>query len=210
MDARLRCAALLTTGTLLLAGCASTPAGTDSRPPSPSTGIAMSPGMVMPDGSTMGAETTRSGSQTSGTDIADGPTAAEQMICAAETRSDITQVLGLATAPTSSSHWADRLYTCTYALPMGTLVVSVKQSASSAEAMSFFAQSRNVLGASRTLAGLGQGSYGTTDGKVVLIKDSDVLTVDATKLPPVFGAQQSKRFDFAYEIASDILGCWTE
>jgi hypothetical protein len=27
--------------------------------------------------------------------------------------------------------------------------------------------------------------------------------------PAVLGAQQSKRFDFAYEIASDILGCWT-
>lgn len=45
---------------------------------------------------------------------------------------------------------------------------------------------------------------------MVLLKDSDTLTVDASRLPPVFGKQQSTRFDFAYELASDILGCWTE
>ena len=35
------------------------------------------------------------------------------------------------------------------------------------------------------------------------------LRVDATGLPAVFGTQKQKRTDLAYEIASDVLGCWT-
>ena len=46
-------------------------------------------------------------------------------------------------------------------------------------------------------------------GTVVVIKDSQTLTVDATGLPAVFGAEDQKRTDLAYEVASDVLGCWT-
>jgi hypothetical protein len=131
------------------------------------------------------------------------------MICADETHADITKILGLTTTPTSTATWAGHRYTCRYTLPMGALVVSVKQSADPAAAKSYFADLRMTLAPAQTLQGLGEASYGNAGGTVVLIKDSDVLTVDATALPPVFGAQQSKRFDFAYELASDILGCWT-
>ena len=211
MNTRVRGLALIASGALMLAGCASShPAADKPVDPSTSADTAMTPGMVMPDGSTMGAGANSSASpETSAGLAADEPTAAEQMICAAETRADITTVLGLATAPTSTSHWANHLYTCSYAMPMGTLIVSVKQSADPVSARDYFDELRSDLGATRTLDGLGEGSYGTTGGKVVLIKDSDTLVVDASRLPPVFGAQQSKRFDFAYEIASDILGCWT-
>ena len=44
---------------------------------------------------------------------------------------------------------------------------------------------------------------------MVVVKDNETLTVDATGLPAVFGSQQQKRTDLAYEIASDVLGCWT-
>ncbi len=86
---------------------------------------------------------------------------------------------------------------------------TVKGSGNPAAAKAYFTNHRATLGATETLDGLGQGSYGTKTGTVVLIKDSDTLTVDATRLPAVFGKEQSKRFDFAYELASDILGCWT-
>jgi hypothetical protein len=89
------------------------------------------------------------------------------------------------------------------------LVISVKQSPDRAAAQTFFESGRSRTAGVKKLDGLGEGSYGANAGTVVLIKDNDVLTVDATRLPAVFGSQQSKRFDFAYEIASDILGCWT-
>ena len=44
----------------------------------------------------------------------------------------------------------------------------------------------------------------------MVIKDNQTLKVDTTGLPPVFGPEGQKRTDLAYEIASDVLGCWTE
>ncbi|MGI8761697.1 MAG: hypothetical protein ACR2LF_10485 [Jatrophihabitantaceae bacterium] len=204
MNRRNRARALIAAGALLLTGCASSRAAT--QPPAAAPAGAMTPGMVMPDGSTMGAV---AASPSAGAAFAGSPSSAEKMICAAETHADITKVLGLKQSPPATSSWVQHLYTCTYRLPMGTFVVSVKQSSDPSTAKAYFAHLRTTLGSTQTLDGLGQGSYGTTAGTVVLIKDSDTLTVDATRLPAVFGAQQSKRFDFAYEIASDILGCWT-
>ena len=203
MKRRTRILALLAASSLLLAGCASSRAATNTAPHLVPGSPTMSAGMVMPHGSTMAA-----GALAAGT--AGSPSTAEKMICAAETRSTITKVLGLPNAPTSTATWRDHLYTCTYRLPMGTLIVSVKQSSDPAAATAYFQTLRTTLGATETLDGLGQGSYGTTTGRVVLIKDNDTLTIDAARLPAVFGKQQSKRFDFAYELASDILGCWTE
>lgn len=194
----------LLAGMVLLTGCASTSTDTSTTRSSLPAGDGMTSGMVMPDGSTMAA-----GSPASSTSTAGAPSAAETMICGPETRTTITTVLGLTTPPTPQSTWADHLYTCTYPLPMGTFIVSVKQSTDTATAKTYFTDLRTQLGTTETLDGLGQASYGTTAGKVVLIKDNDTLMVDATQLPATFGAQQSQRFDFAYEIASDILGCWT-
>ena len=195
--------ALVSAVVLLLTGCASTTSKQASHPrQSPSSGMAA--GMVMPDGSTMGAASASPAPLSAGS-----PSDAEKMICGEEIHTTITKVLGLPRAPTSTATWRDHLYTCTYRLPMGTLIVSVKQSRDPATAQTYFRSVRTTLGDTESLDGLGQGSYGAASGTVVLIKDSDTLTVDASRLPAVFGSQQSKRFDFAYELASDILGCWT-
>jgi hypothetical protein len=161
--------------------------------------------MIMPDGSTMGADAPTSAGGAAG----DGPSAAAQMICAAETRTDIKTVLTLKAAPVGEATWTGHLYTCTYTLPMGTLRLSVKESPDAATATSYYTTLRGRLGTTHDLAGLTESAYGTPEGTVVLRKDNDVLRVDVTALPAQFGAQHQKRADFAYEIASDILGCWT-
>jgi hypothetical protein len=60
-----------------------------------------------------------------------------------------------------------------------------------------------------TLPGLGERAWGTPAGTAVVLKDNQILTVDTTALPEVFGANDQKRTDLAYEVASDVLGCWT-
>lgn len=204
MNVRVCATVLVAAGALLVTGCASTRTATNPSVGSTAPATQMMPGMVMPDGSTMGATTTSAAELAAGS-----PSAAETMICGDEIHATITTILGLPHPPSSAATWREHLYVCTYRLPMGTLIVSVKQSSDSVAAKTYFRSTRTALAASEALDGLGQGSYGNASGIVVLIKDNDTLTVDATRLPAVFGTQQSKRFDFAYELASDILGCWT-
>jgi hypothetical protein len=178
-------ASLLTA--LLLTGCA----GSTQRPAAnqASTGTSQT-GMAMADTS-------------------DPPSDTAKMVCSDDIRAQVSTVLKLSTPPKTESSWADRLYTCTYRLPMGPMVLSVKQSTGTAAAASYFSTLRPTLGSTEPLQGLGERSYGTGDGVVVVIKDNMTLKVDTTGLPTVFGADQQRRSDLAYEIASDVLGCWT-
>ncbi len=178
---------------LLLAGCASssqhsTAAGSSVgiRP----SGTASQSGMAMADTS-------------------DAPSDTAKMVCGDDIRGQVSQVLKLSAPLKTESSWADQLYTCTYRLPIGPMVLSVKQSTGTAAAASYFSTLRPTLGSTETLQGLGERSYGTGDGVVVVIKDNMTLKVDTTGLPKVFGADQQRRSDLAYEIASDVLGCWT-
>lgn len=204
---------LLVAGTVLLAGCASAGAS-PARLRSLAPNASMTPGMVMPDGSTMGAAppavpATPTAATSPVVAAAAQPSASAMMLCSNELRSTIAKVLALQAIPAGTPTWGNDLYTCTYRLPIGALTLSVKQTASTAATDIYFAAQQKQLGTTKALEGLGQGAYGTDTGTVVLRKDNDVLRVDATALPAQFGSQQEKRNDFAYEIASDILGCWT-
>jgi hypothetical protein len=194
--------ALVVACTLLLAGCASSRA--DTADPSASAApraAAMTPGMVMPDGSTMGAG--------SSSVPASRPSAPAKMICSDDVRGDLADVLKLKSKPTATSRWVAPVFTCTYRLPMGALVLSVTESADDAGAHAFAAGLRKRLPATASVAGLTDVAYQTKTGIVALVKDNDTLVVDASRLPAQFGTEQQKRGDFAYEVASVILGCWT-
>lgn len=192
-------------GTLLLSGCASSRRAAPSANSGDNAGAPMTAGMRMPDGTIMGAAT----STTPPVPAASMPSASALMVCSTEIRSDVAKVAALKAAPVATATFVDHLYTCTYTLPMGRFVVSVKDLDSAAATTTYFTDLRHRLGTTTTLAGLAEGSFGTADGKLALRKDSHVLEVDASGLPAVFGTQSEKRADFAYEIASDILGCWT-
>jgi hypothetical protein len=205
MKVRPRRGAIAVACALLLAGCASSHA--DPTDPSTSAGSTapqqMTPGMVMPDGSTMGASTAMATPPAS----AAAPSRAARMICSDEVRGDLADVLKAST-PTPTSRWAAPVFTCTYRLRVGTLVLSVRESADHARAKAFAGGERRRLSA-YPVAGLTDTAFQTRTGIVVLTKDNDTLLVDASRLPAEFGAEQQKRDAFAYEVASVILGCWT-
>ena len=140
---------------------------------------------------------------------AQAPSEAAKMVCSQDIRDQVGKVLGLSTPAPVRASWQDQLYSCTYALPMGTMVLSVKQSAGKAAAGDYFAGLRRQLGRTAPLLGLGEQAYATTTGTAVVLKDNFTLRVDTTGLPAVFGPQRQRRTDLAYEIASDVLGCWT-
>lgn len=133
------------------------------------------------------------------------------MICAQETKEDISSILALAQAPHTVDSWADATYTCTYHLAGGPLVISVKESPNPATARkNFDALQRKVQAAPiKGLANLGFPAA-QADGSVLFLKDSSTLHVDATGLPAAVGPQNVQRTDFAYQVATTILACWKE
>lgn len=152
------------------------------------------PGQTKP-----GSSTSQAGSQ---------PSAASKMVCAGDVPAQVKIVLKLsAPAPTSTS-WQDRLYTCTYTLPMGKMVLSVKESDDKPAARDYFRALRAKLGDTAPLLGVGEQAYATKTGTAVVLKDNMTLRVDTTGLPEVFGTQQQRRTDLAYQMATVVMGCW--
>jgi hypothetical protein len=188
MNRRTKQLGLLAALPILLAGCATAQATDRSSSTKP-----MSPGMSMP-----------------GMPKEAGPSATAKMICGPEIRTDVAKVLALSARPPVTATWAHSLYTCTYRLPVGRLVISVKESGDVPSAHTYFTALRGNLGASHTLRGLsalGLPAYETTDGTVVFVKDDKTLHVDGTGLPRN-AANGESRTNLAYTIATDILGCW--
>ncbi|HEX8094616.1 hypothetical protein [Jatrophihabitans sp.] len=174
--------------------------------------MSMAPGQTMAGMSMAPGQTMVPGQTTAGRSVAPAgstPSKAALMICSDDIQDQVATVLKLnAPAPVRSS-WQDQLYTCTYTLPMGTMILSVKQSASKPAARGYFLGLRPGLGSTEPLLGLGEQAYATKTGVAVVLKDDMTLRVDTTRLPVVFGTQQQRRTDLAYEIASAVLGCWT-
>ncbi|MDQ1739020.1 MAG: hypothetical protein QOE53_672 [Pseudonocardiales bacterium] len=192
---------------LLLTGCAS---GGDSGTAA-AGGAGMARSSVAP-GQSMAGMSMTPGQSMAGMSVApvdSGPSAAALMVCSADIQDQVRTVLKLSAPAPVRSSWQDQLYTCTYTLPMGTMVLSVKQLPSKPAARAYFLGLRSGSGSTEPLLGLGEQAYATKTGIAVVLKDDMTLRVDTTGLPAVFGAQQQRRTDLAYEIASDVLGCWT-
>lgn len=186
-------------------GCSSNASTRDARS-SPALVQPMTPGMTMPDGGIMGASAP---SETHVASAVARPSEAAAMICAAEFRADVAEALDIHAVAPGTAAWANSLNTCTYHLFGGRLVLSVKDLPTAAATTTYFTARRDALAAVQPLHGLTAGAVGDGAGIVVLRKDNHVLTVDTSHLPQTFGSQHNKRADFAYEVASVVLGCWT-
>jgi hypothetical protein len=134
------------------------------------------------------------------------------MICGAETRHNIALGLGLAADPHGTSTWADDLFTCTYRLPQGALVLSVKQLSDDSAAQGYLNDLVRAAGEAKSLQGvasLGLPGYETPSGIVLFRKDNMTLQVNAADLPKDIAAGHMSPDDFAYQVATDILACWS-
>lgn len=190
--------------TLCLTGCAS--AGGSGAASAAGAGMSMAPGQTMA-GMSMAPGQTMAGMTAS--PAADQPSDAAKMVCSDDIQNQVKLVLRLSKPAPARASWQDQRYTCSYSLPMGQMVLSVKQSATKPLAHGYFDALRLRLGNTEPLAGLGESAYATTTGIAVVLKDDMTLQVDTTGLPAVFGPQHQRRTDLAYELASDVLGCWT-
>lgn len=141
-----------------------------------------------------------------------GPSASALMVCGTEIQGAVETILAATPAPTTTSTWTDHLYTCTYHLATGTLVLSVKESPDTPSANAYLTTLQHQLGTTTPLTGsegLGNPGFQNSAGNVVVLKDDKTLHVDATGLSAANGPSKLSRADVAYEVTTDILGCWT-
>ena len=216
MNNRNRPLSLLIALPLLLTACNASSATAGGATPttviSPATSPTMSPGMSMAPGESMPGMTSTSAAASPKTIVnAASPSASAKMICGPETARSVATLMGLHTPAPTKTSWADHLYTCTYQLPVGHLVLSVKESPSAAAARDYFNAGQARLGHTKALTGLtglGLPAYENSTGIVVFLKDNMTLQVDSTALPPQVGPQNTLRADLAYTVATDVLACW--
>ena len=133
------------------------------------------------------------------------------MVCSDEIKNTVGQLDGAAAPPGTTVTWHDGLYTCTYRLPDGVLILSVKQSTDGNAALSYFTGLKSATADATTLEGLnglGLPAYRSAGGTVAFVKDELTLLVDATGMPATVGPQHTERTSYAFTIASNVLACW--
>jgi hypothetical protein len=176
----------------LLAGCTSTPAAT--APAAVTSAEVAAPTTADPAAQY----------------ASDTPPAAALMLCSDDVRAEVVAAaLGASAVPTPHSTWADHVYTCTYPLPQGPLVLAVTVTPSAAAAADALQAMRGQLGDAAEVPDLGERAYGAAAGTVIAGKDNMVLRVDATGLPGSLGPAHQDRLDFARVVAAGVFTCWT-
>jgi hypothetical protein len=136
------------------------------------------------------------------------PSPAARLVCSADALNDISTGLGVGVTKPLVPRWAQNTYTCDYVFVVGTMVLSVADSASATAAIAALAAHRPADAV--TVPGLGQQAYANPDGTTVVRKDASILTVDVSGLPAMFGVPSHPRNIDAITVAETILSCWTE
>jgi len=187
----------LALGLVLLAGCSAGAA----------TPIAAQPAVSQPD-ATPAAVSTPAGADKP---LAVAPAAAA-MVCSTEAKDNVTKILGLASPPATVPSWNGSTYSCSYKLPDGAFTMSVEVSAGDSAAKTAAKTLAASLNAEPItgLSNLGLPGYQSADGSIVFAKDNMTLHVDATTMTPGVGKNNVSRADFAYQMATTILACWSE
>lgn len=204
---------------LLLTGCAAAAGAADAGPAAPETvrpvaSVPAAPAPAEPVGPSEDHSGGHHGTESSApaSDAETGPSDAASMVCGKQTKDNISSILGLKDAPHTVTNWADKVFTCTYHLADGPLVISVKESADPKSARNYFDALKTEVRDStpiKGLANLGFPAYQTENGSVVFLKDNMTLHVNATDLPPAVGKDKIEPTSFAYQTATTILACWT-
>lgn len=136
-----------------------------------------------------------------------------KMVCGDEIKQKAQQILGLPGLPATTPSEDNGIYSCTYKTADGVMVLSVKKSASAAAAKAYFAGYTPTLPGAKPIEGMGNlglPAAQTPGGIVVFVKDDMTLTVDTSWMPATVGPHGVSRGAVAYQLATDVIACWSE
>jgi hypothetical protein len=201
-----RAPAGLAAAALLLAGCAQgAPAATSTAPLTAESSAAASASTDPAAAASSAAEASRAAAQYA----ANRPTDAARMVCGDEIVRLVTGALELPARPVPRATWADHVYTCTYPLAKGPLVLAVAVAPSDAAAATVLATMRQEKKADTVEQAVGQTAFSSDDGVIVSVKDNMVLLVDPSRLPDDLGPVHEHRIDLARILTVAVFNCWT-
>jgi hypothetical protein len=138
-----------------------------------------------------------------------GPSVSALMVCSTEAQADIQEAIGVGLSTPPASTFTDGLFTCDYAYPSGTMVLTVKDLTSQAPTDAYVKDARAGLKSVKDLPGLGQAAFSDNVSTVYVVKDFKVLKVDTSGLPNPFGQPPHSRYTVAVAVAAAIILCWT-
>lgn len=198
----------VTVGVLALTtGCGAEPTTAAGGSPGPGT-------HTMPDGTVMEGEThIHDDSHDHGSEEA-GPSEAAAMVCAGQVVDDVSRIMGTSEPVEPTSAWEDPMFTCTFDLAAGPLVLRVHDADDRAAGMAHFQQLRLDHEDAQEIGGiysLGLPAY-EAGATVAFVRDGKTLEVDATGLRggPFGKTADQSRAEVAYAVATSVLACWTE
>jgi hypothetical protein len=145
-----------------------------------------------------------------GTATPSGPSEQARMVCEPEARQDIAVALGVDATAVGPLRFADRTTTCRYAYPQGAFDLTVQDLPDDATTTAVYDELGRRGGRVQQFdLGVAQ-AFTTTNGSVVLRKDTKVMLVDVADLPDPFGRPPVPRGQAALLVTKAILGCWVE
>lgn len=146
---------------------------------------------------------------------AEGPSDPASMICGREIGDAVKRTFAMTRQPTSKHTWAasDRVYSCSWAVPRGTLEMSVQDSVELKAGRAYFDKLRGSVAGARTINGMesfGFPAFSTVRGDTVFLKDGKTLRVDASSLPQAALPPGFSRSEVSYGVAAAVIACWSE
>jgi hypothetical protein len=138
-----------------------------------------------------------------------GPSVSALMVCSSGAQADIQEAIGVGLSTPPASTFDNGLFTCDYAYPTGTMVLTVKDLANQADTDAYVKNARDGLTSVKDLPGLGQAAFSDNASTVYVVKDFKILKVDTSGLPDPFGQPPHTRYTVAVAVAAAIILCWT-
>lgn len=143
------------------------------------------------------------------------PSKPASMICSTEIQRAVKRTFAMSAVPAKNDIWskADRLYSCSYRVPGGSLALSVEDQLRPTTGSAYFRGLRGRLPGARPIRGVqsfGFPAFETPAGQVAFLKDGKTLLVDASgvgasSLPRSYTASEA-----AYSVAAAVVACWSE
>jgi hypothetical protein len=140
--------------------------------------------------------------------LPDVPSPQAEMVCAPEAQEDVQNLIGVVATKVGPIQYANHTTTCRYVYPNGSFTLVVQDLPNDITTTRTYDALAGKLGKTDTIDLPGAQAFSTTDGSVVLRRDTKVMLVDVTQLPATFGNPPSPRADAARLIMKAVLNCW--